>query len=243
MVLLGGKAWALVTGASSGMGPVIALALAKEGCCVALAARSKEKMELVAAQCKAAGAPEVEVLPCDLSDSAAVTSLAEGLISRHDGVEILINSAGNMINGNPLDGDPDKWEQMMALNVNAPMRLTRLLSPKMAERMSGCIINIGSIAAIEAMSGDGGAYAAAKHALRGWSLSSYLTLRHKNVKCVLINPAFVNTPLVSLPEEKIDREKMLQPEDIAMACMFVLKSSPACVPEEMNLRLTVTPFK
>ena len=62
----------------------------------------------------------------------------------------------------------------------------------MAERMSGCIINIGSIAAIEAMSGDGAAYAAAKHALRGWSLSSYLTLRHKNVKCVLINPAFVN---------------------------------------------------
>lgn len=122
MVLLGAKAWALVTGASSGMGPVIAVALAKEGCNIALAARSKEKMDSVAADCKAAGAPEVEVLPCDLSDPSAVTSLAEGLISRHDGVEILINNAGNMVNGNPLDGDPDKWEQMMQLNVNAPMR-------------------------------------------------------------------------------------------------------------------------
>ena len=113
----------------------------------------------------------------------------------------------------------------------------------MAERQSGIVINMGSVAAVEPMSGTSAAYAASKHALRGWSISAYLTLRHQGIKCCLINPAFVNTPMVGLPDDKIHRERMIQPEDIANYVRFILHSSPGCVPEEVTLRLALTAWK
>eukprot|EP00658_Telonema_sp_P-2_P039977 TRINITY_DN28599_c0_g1_i1.p1 TRINITY_DN28599_c0_g1~~TRINITY_DN28599_c0_g1_i1.p1 ORF type:complete len:153 (-),score=40.08 TRINITY_DN28599_c0_g1_i1:187-645(-) len=150
-----------------------------------------------------------------------------------------------MARGSPLEGDsPEDWERMMALNVNAPMRLCRALCPKMAERMGGAVMNIGSVAGVEPMSGTSAAYAAAKHALRGWSISSYLTLRHKNIKCCLISPAFVNTPLIDgvIDEETTKRERMIQPADIAQYVLFVLNSSPGFVPDEITIRLALSPF-
>merc|ERR1719446_1096439 len=99
------------------------------------------------------------------------------------------------------------------------MRLTRLLVPSMVQKKSGAVINMGSIAAIEGMSGTSAVYAASKHGLRGWNHSIYQGLRHENVKVVLINPAFVNTPLVSGNENLIP-ERMIQPEDVAEVCML-----------------------
>uniref|UniRef100_A0A7S1SJW2 3-oxoacyl-[acyl-carrier-protein] reductase n=1 Tax=Tetraselmis chuii TaxID=63592 RepID=A0A7S1SJW2_9CHLO len=213
---------------------------------MALTSRSVEELDEVARECERAGSPATYVAPCDLSDGAAVERLAQDLVSTFGGVEVLVNNAGILVNGNPLEGDPDEWEHMMDVIVNAPMRLTRRLAPKMAERMSGFVINIGSIAGTEAMSGAAAAYAAAKAGLRGWSRSAYLTLRHKNVKCVLINPGFVNTDMVTSRPALVGQlipERMIQPSDIADAVSFVLNSSPGCVPEEMNLRLGLSAFK
>mmetsp|Transcript_6265 Transcript_6265/g.15039 ORF Transcript_6265/g.15039 Transcript_6265/m.15039 type:complete len:215 (+) Transcript_6265:370-1014(+) len=154
--------------------------------------------------------------------------------------------AGFVCEGNPLSGNPDEWETMLQVCLHAPMRITRRLTPAMAEGMSGYVINIGSVAAIEPMSAGAGAYAAAKHGLRGWSLSSYLTLRHKNIKCVLINPGFVNTDLVTSREaikDKVLPDRMIQPSDIADAVKFVLHSTKGCVPEEINLRLALSAYK
>lgn len=71
-----------------------------------------------------------------------------------------------------ITGNPDDWETMFALNVHAPMRLTRRFAPVMQQRGVGTIVNIGSIAAVEPMTASC-AYAATKYALRGWSLSCY----------------------------------------------------------------------
>jgi len=137
----------------------------------------------------------------------------------------------------------DSYLRMMSLNVNAPMRLCSVLCPKMAERMSGMVINIGSVAGVEPMSGTSAAYAASKHAMRGWSLSSYLTLRHVGVKCCLISPAFVNTPLIDgRVSDSVMRERMIQPKDIADYVLFVLRSSPGCTPDEITMRLALSPF-
>eukprot|EP00192_Tetraselmis_astigmatica_P019167 CAMPEP_0117677296 /NCGR_PEP_ID=MMETSP0804-20121206/16670_1 /TAXON_ID=1074897 /ORGANISM="Tetraselmis astigmatica, Strain CCMP880" /LENGTH=230 /DNA_ID=CAMNT_0005486571 /DNA_START=46 /DNA_END=735 /DNA_ORIENTATION=+ len=226
--------WALVTGGGRGVGKAIALALAKKGFSVALTSRSQEQLDKVAGACKEAGAPEVLVLPCDLCSAAAVDEMADQFLAKAgSGVEVLVNNAGSLASGSPLEGEPDEWDRMMALNLSTPMRLTRRLTPTMAANMKGYVINIGSIAAIEPMSGTSAAYAAAKHGLRGWSISSYLTLRHKNIKCMLINPAFVNTELVANVPNTIP-ERMIQPSDIAAAVDFVLSSSGGCVPEEIN---------
>ena len=126
--------------------------------------------------------------------------------------------------------------EYVAVNVMAPMRLTRRLAPKMIEREHGTIINMGSVAALEGMGG-AGLYAASKFGLRGWSLSCYQRLRGYGIKVVLINPAYVDTALVS-DVPGVMHVRMLRPEDVAQAAMLAVTSSRACCPEEITLKLT-----
>jgi short-subunit dehydrogenase len=238
--LLSGKV-ALITGGGRGIGQAIATALAKEGAGLALVARKKDQLDETAAVSKEHGAAFADVYPTDLTNGANIDSLAKQLLEKHGAVDILVNNAGMMTKGStPLDGNPDDWETMIQLNLAAPMRITRLLAPAMVEKGGGTIINLGSVAAVEPMT-QSCAYAATKHGLRGWSLSCYQALRHKNIKVVLINPAMVNTPMIE--GSTLKRERMLQPSDIAEAAMLAFKSSPACVPEEITLRLTLSPYE
>lgn len=80
-----------------------------------------------------------------------------------------------------------------------------------------------------------------KHALRGWSLSCYQTLRGHGIKVVLINPAFVDTEMTA-GVQGADRSKMLTVDDIADTAMLAIRTSPACCPEEITLRLTKRPL-
>lgn len=228
---------ALVTGAGRGIGRAIALALARRGHALVLSARSEEQLAAVARECIEAGAPACASEALDLSEPEAVEALARAApITAAGGVEVLVNNAGAVILGDADRGEPDAWDRMIALNLSAPMRLTRRLAPAMLARERGTIINIGSVSGIEGMSSSG-AYAATKHGLRGWSLSCYRRLRGYGVKVTLINPAYVDTALVA-EREGLDHGKMLRPADVAAAAMLALDTSAACCPEEINLRLT-----
>jgi short-subunit dehydrogenase len=234
------KSWAVVTGAGRGIGRAIAVALAERGYGLALAARTREQLEGCATACREAGAADTAIFTADLTVGSEVDGLADAVLAHCGRVEILVNNAGMAVTGNADEGDPDEWDRLMALNVSAPMRLTRRLAPAMIERESGTIINLGSVAALEGMQG-AGAYATSKFALRGWSLSCYQRLRGYGIKVVLLNPAFVDTELVSGFGGAI-RERMLQPGDIAQAAMLAVTTSPACCPEEINLRLTKSAY-
>jgi len=228
--------WALVTGAGRGIGRAVALALAARNFSVALAARSRAELDAVAGECRAAGAPAAIAHVVDLSSPAAIDELAARLLAAHGGVDVLVNNAGVFVFGTALDGDPEAWGNLMAVNVLAPMRLVRRLAPAMVERGRGTIVSMGSVAAIESMRLTG-AYAASKHALRGFTLSTYEQLREHGIKVVLVNPAFVDTPMVEAwPGMRADR--MLRPEDVAAAVSLALDTSAACCPVEITLRLT-----
>ena len=140
------------------------------------------------------------------------------------------------------------------------MRLTRLLVPKMkvfcggvgaretilsAESAMGVIINIGGIAGIESMSGAAAAFSASKHALVGWTRAIYSALRHDNIKVMLVNPAFVNTPMISTGpfKDQVIYENMIQPEDVASVCLLPFHVSAGCVPAEVTLRLALSATK
>ena len=239
MGMLNGKV-ALVTGASRGIGRAIAVALASEGATLEITARNESSLEETAKLCEQAGAASVTSRAIDLSSSEGTETLCSTLIEGHGRVDVLVNNAGVYVSGHALDGDPDDWERGLAVNVAAPMRLTRRLSPGMVDAGGGAIINIGSVAAIEGMT-DAGAYAATKHALRGWSLSCYQKLRLAGIKVVLINPAFVDTEMTA-GVSGADRSRMISPGDIADAAMLAVRTSPACCPEEITLRLTRSPF-
>jgi 3-oxoacyl-[acyl-carrier protein] reductase len=230
----------LVTGASRGIGRAIARALAREGATLELTARSEDDLQETARLCLEGGAAEARVHALDLTDGAAIDALCERLLAERDAVDVLVNNAGMGARGHALSGEPDEWERALALNVAAPMRLTRRLAPRMHEREWGVVVNVGSVAAIEGMT-EAGAYAASKHALRGWSLSCYQKLRRAGIKVVLLNPAFVDTKMTE-GVEGADRRRMLRPDDVAEAAMLAVRTSPACCPEEITLRLTKPPL-
>jgi short-subunit dehydrogenase len=227
---------ALVTGAGRGIGRAVAIALARAKHGVVLVARTASELEETAAACRDAGAPFADVRAVDLADGAAVDALAARTLGEHGAVDVLVNNAGTFAMGSAVDGDPDAWAHLLAVNTLAPMRLMRRLAPKMVERERGTIVNVGSIAAIEGMKGPG-AYAASKHGLRGFTLSSYERLREHGIKVVLVNPAYVSTAMVAgVPGVRLDR--LLTPEDVTAAVMLAVTTSAACCPSEITLRLT-----
>ncbi|GMH36795.1 hypothetical protein BSKO_04668 [Bryopsis sp. KO-2023] len=238
--MLAGKC-CVVTGASRGIGKTIATSFSKEKASLILVSRSKEKLEQVAKECKGHGAEKVETFSVDLADTAAVDSFTDTVLKSHGGVDVLVNNAGGFGSGGntPKDGDPDDWDEMMKVNLLAPMRLTRRFSPSMVEKSDGAIINICSVAGVEPMT-NMCAYAASKWGMRGWSLSCYENLRRDNIKVCCINPAMVRTEMTA----KVGAipENMMDPEDVAEAALFVVRTSSKCCPQDITLRLTKSAF-
>eukprot|EP00808_Paulinella_micropora_P023848 g37492.t1 len=232
--------WALITGAGSGIGEAVAEAYAQAGLNLVLVGRTQSKLEEVQASVTKQHPAHCRVHTCDLGDMKQVDKLVQSiLVQQKLEIDVLVNNAGMHCTGNAQQGDPDEWDNMLAVNLLAPMRLTRALAPPMVERGWGVIVNIGSIAGTEPMTSSG-AYAASKYGLRGWSLSTWANLRHQNVKVCLINPAFVNTPMArgcGVPE------RMLQVSDVAQACILPLTTSSSCVPREITLHLTLSAYK
>jgi len=232
---------ALVTGASRGIGRAIAVALAQQGFKLALVARTRSDLQATAAACLEAGATDAFVHEFDLGEAEAVSAFCRTVLEHYGHVDVLVNNAGIGVEGNAVAGDPDAWTKSMWLNVLVPMRLTRCFAPGMVEQGWGTIVNIGSVAAIEGMT-ESGAYAASKHAIRGWSLSCSLKLRDAGIKVVLLNPAYVDTAMTE-GVRGADRSRMLRPEDVAEAALLALRTSAACCPQEITLRLTRRPVE
>lgn len=141
---------ALVTGASRGIGKSIAVALAAEGCHVAICARTREDLERAAEEIDAAGPGRVLAVPLDMTDREAARHFAERSIEEFGGVDVLVNNLG----GNrrkPFEETTDEdWDDLLELNLLAGLRLSREVIPSMKERGGGSIIFITSIFGREA---------------------------------------------------------------------------------------------
>ena len=136
---------ALITGASRGIGPTIAHALAELGFDLALAARSAPELESVAADLRAAGHGAI-ALPTDLTHRSALEALVRAAEEKLGAVDVLVNNAG----GDPFwrfhNYRPDDVDQVFRLNALAPIELTRLLLPRMLARGRGHVVNVSSFA-------------------------------------------------------------------------------------------------
>lgn len=230
--MLKGK-WCLVTGGGRGIGEAIAVAFAKEGAKLILVSRTVTELDRVAEKCLAAGAGVVETRSVDLSDLAATEALAAEVLEKHGKVDVLVNNAA-IADGkkmSALGGDPDFYEKAVAVNLSAPMRLTRRLAPKMAENKWGVIINVSSVSGTvptDVLA----CYAATKHGLNGWSHSCARELRPYNVKVVCIQPGWVATEMA---RGAVDLNRAMTPDDVAEACMLTFRVSSRCYPEDVVL--------
>ena len=181
---------AVVTGASRGIGPYTARALAREGVNLALAARSAEELEKVAQELAGLGVRAVAV-PTDVTDDAARRALVERAEAELGPVDILVNNAGIEEVSRFARQAPEGIVKIIETNVIASMLLARQVLPGMLERRRGHIINMASLAGKKGM-GFISVYSATKAALIEWTAALRAELEGSGVGVSVICPGFVS---------------------------------------------------
>ncbi|UFU03794.1 SDR family oxidoreductase [Ruania suaedae] len=180
---------ALVTGASSGIGLTFARHLAQRRLRLVLVARSAGRLEEVASECRALGAPEVEVLAADLGTEAGIAAVSERL--RAEDVHTLVNNAGLSVGAPFAEATEDALVHQLTVNVEAVLRLTRAATPGLIERGAGAIINVASIAAL--LPGRGSTYSASKSWVLQFTEGLAMNLAGTGVRVQALCPGFVRT--------------------------------------------------
>jgi NADP-dependent 3-hydroxy acid dehydrogenase YdfG len=239
------KKIALITGATSGIGRATALLLAENGYSLILTGRRIELLDNLKKEIEVKYKADVLPLAFDIQDKAQVDSAINNLHERWKKIDVLINNAGLAAGlSHVQDGLEDDWERMIDTNIKGLLYITRRVAPMMAERKSGHIINIGSIAGTEVYE-NGNVYCATKHAVDALSKAMRVDLLKENVKVSQVRPGMVETEF-SLVRYHGDEEKAkkvydgvtpLFAEDIAQTILFVLTR-----PAHVNINdIVVTP--
>lgn len=175
------RGWALVTGASSGIGEAFARALDARGYSLLLVARRRERLEALAATLR-----QAEVMAADLGDEAAVARVAERALALGD-VDLLVNNAGFGTNGAFLALDAARERDMVKLNALAPLVLAQRLVPAMVARGRGGVVNVASIGAFQPVPFMA-TYGASKAFLLSWSEALAEELRGSGVRVTCVCP-------------------------------------------------------
>jgi short-subunit dehydrogenase len=198
--------WAVVTGASQGIGAEFASELAGKGMNVVLVARSEEKLATLAEQLRRETGAKVQVVAADLSRPEGLEKVKESTSELEVG--LLVNNAGSWQFGSFLDNDLNKDLQSVALNVEAPMVLSHHFAGKMAERGKGGVINVGSGAALHGVPGQA-AYSATKGFLQNFSASLYRELKPKGIDVLITDPGPVHGEASSVYDQsKVPLQKV-----------------------------------
>jgi len=226
---------ALVTGASSGIGDATARALVQAGAKVAIAARRRERLDVLARELNAAG-NEVLVLAADLAREYENRRIVADTEKHFGRLDILVNNAGVMLLS-PVDGaNSDDWRQMLELNTLAPMVSSQAALPGMRSRGGGHIVNISSTAGRIANPAASG-YSASKFGIVAFSESLRREVYKDNIRVSVIEPGVVATELRDhIPDAGTKQAlntwassmRQLQPEDVANAVLYCV-TQPAHV--------------
>ena len=179
--------WALVTGASSGIGADIARELAARGMNVVLVARRQDRLDALAAELRRDHGVQAETDACDLAEPGVVAALFERTVSRGRDIAVLINNAGFGLHGNFVDQDLERVTAMIRLNVVATTEMTHYFARAMVERGGGYILQVASIAGLNPLPSYA-AYAATKAFLENLSGGIAHELGARNVSVTALLP-------------------------------------------------------
>jgi len=186
------ESYALITGASSGIGACFARALAARGRHLVLVARSKDKLETLAREITANHSVRIEVIEQDLGVEGAAQRLAATLAEREMAVDLLVNNAGFGAQGQFWKLPLDRQVEMLRLNIGTLTELTHLLLPAMVERRSGGIINISSTASFQPIPYTS-VYAATKAYVTSFSMGLAEEVAEYGVKVLALCPGATAT--------------------------------------------------
>jgi NAD(P)-dependent dehydrogenase (short-subunit alcohol dehydrogenase family) len=210
---------AIVTGAGSGIGRGIAIALAQEGVAVVACGRRKRPLEDTIQSVLQSGGRGVAV-PADVSKEEDVQRLVQAALDAFGTLDILINNAGIYAGSHFNKLAVDEWDQVMATNLRGPFLMTRAMLPVFREKRSGHIINISSESGLNYYEADT-AYGITKHALN--DLGEYIQRENQelNIRVNTICPGMVVSEMTE-DDTELNRAKCLYPEDIADLVVWLL---------------------
>lgn len=185
-----------LTGASSGIGEALALAIAKRGATLGLAARRRELLDDLADRCRRFEV-KVRVFPLDVTDEEALYEAAEEMRAEFGRIDILIANAG--IGGNDEETrayTPRAVRKVIDTNLIGAVNAVHAVAPQMAERGSGHLVAVSSLAGFRGLP-KSAAYSASKAGMTAFFESVRLDLKHSGVDVTIIQPGFIKTPLTS----------------------------------------------
>lgn len=219
---------AFITGATSGIGKATAEIFAKNNIQLVLCGRRAERLAKLKEQLEKL--TKVTTLQFDVSKKENVFNAIKSLPQEFQNIDILINNAGNAHGLSTIqDGSTDDWDAMLDINVKGLLYVSKAILPKMIEKNTGFIVNIGSIAGKEVYP-NGNVYCASKYAVNALNKSMRLDLNKYNIRVSAIHPGAVETEFSEV-RFKGDKEKAanvykgfnaLQANDIAEIIYFVI---------------------
>jgi ribitol 2-dehydrogenase len=217
----------IITGASSGIGAATARLLAAEGCKLALAARSQEKMARLAAGLAA----ETLVIPSDMTVPADITALIDKTVAAFGRIDVMFANAGIYIPGQVAEGDPNAWSTLLAINVDAVFRCAHGVLPHMKAQGSGDILVTSSISGCIDIPWEP-IYSASKHAVQSFVHTLRRQVAPLGIRVGAIAPGAVANELwgfddpAEIARVSADEHKYLTSEDVAQAVRFMLAQPP-----------------
>ncbi len=232
---------ALITGATRGIGKAIALNLAKQGINLALAGRSENELEAVSKEAREEGV-ETLCITCDLNDPLAPKQVVIETIHEFRRIDYLINNAGCALQKSLIDTSTEDWDWILTVNAKAPFFICQYALPYLRKSTSGTIINISSVTGRHGYEMQS-AYAASKHALNGFSKALAREEQKNNIRVHLIAPGGVATDMVKQIRPDLEKEDLIQPEEIGKTVSFLINNRGNSVIDEINMRrVNAIPF-
>jgi NAD(P)-dependent dehydrogenase (short-subunit alcohol dehydrogenase family) len=226
---------ALITGGSSGIGLAMARMLGQEGYGVTVSARRPDKLDAAAEELRGEGL-EVESVPTNMVEEQEIKDLVAAHRTRFGRLDVLVNNAGVGIGGPVAEHETKKLDMQLNVNLRAVFLTTREALPMLkeagGEHGKALIANTASIAGKH---GEGwlAAYSATKAGVVGLTQALHKEHGKDGIQATALCPAFVATPMTDWVDG-VPKEEMIQPEDIAEAVRYLLRTSPACIVPEMQ---------
>ncbi len=210
---------AIVTGSSSGIGKAIALRFAGEGAKVVAAARREELLARTVQQIGDRGGLAVAI-PTDISDEAQVDRLIAGTVERYGRLDILVNNAGIGGGGRIAETSTERFDQVIDANLRGTFFCCRAGFRQMRKTGGGTIINMSSVAGLQAWAGTG-TYSASKHGIMALTKSLADEGRAHHIKVSAICPGGVAQDLVDASPGEIEGSEQISPYDVADAALYL----------------------
>ena len=239
---------ALVTGSSSGIGAATARRLAAEGAAVALVARRRDRLDDLAAAIRADGGTALAV-PADVTSQQQAADAVEQAVAGLGRLDIVVNNAGIMLLGPALDAPVDEWDEMIALNVQGMLYLTRTALPHLVRAAADSPRGVADLVIISSTGGrvarpGSSVYNLTKFGAAGFSEALRQEMLSRRVRVSVVEPGTVDTELTSHLREDIREAatsqigaiEPLRPDDIADAVAYIVTRDRRVAVNELLVR-------